>query len=356
MFYHLKKGSQHVKKNITQVAKDLNLSVGTVSKIVNNKGNISDETRARVLDYVRETGYIADNSARILKSKKSWTIGVIYSDISLVGFEHPFFSKILQSFKSTVEKEGYDIVLIVSKLGKNEMTYLEWCKNKKVDGILIVMGNINNPNIIEVVSSDYPCVSTDIIMPNLRSIISDDYQGIKIAIDHAVELGHHKISILSGPTSSRSFVTRIEAYRSVMKNKGLAFSDEDICISNGFDDKSAFHTVQDWLKNKKEMPEYLLVTSDVMAFGVIRGIQNMGYQVPEDINVIGFDDIDFSRHFTPNLSTISQDTTKIGEEAAKELLDAIEKNKKGAPEVIRVPVKLVKRDTTTKSKNKNYTV
>jgi DNA-binding LacI/PurR family transcriptional regulator len=339
-----------MKKNITQVAKDLNLSVGTVSKIVNNKGNISEETRARVLEYVREIGYVADSSARILKSKKSWTIGVIYSDISLVGFEHPFFSKILQSFKSTVEKEGYDIVLIVSKLGKNEMTYLEWCKNKKVDGILIVMGNINNPNIIEVVSSDYPCVSTDIIMPNLRSIISDDYQGIKIAIDHAIELGFKKISILSGPTSSRSFVTRIEAYRNEMTNRGLAFNDQDVCISPGFDDKSAYHATREWLKNKKDLPEYLLVTSDVMAFGVIRGIQSLGFKVPEDISVIGFDDIDFSRHFIPNLSTISQDTKKIGEEAAKELLKSIEINKKGAPEVIRVPVKLVTRDTTMKSK------
>jgi len=336
-----------MKKNITQVAKELNLSVGTISKIVNNKGNVSDQTRARVLAYVDEIGYVADNSARILKSKKSWTIGVIYSDISLVGFEHPFFSKILQSFKSYVEKEGYDIVLIVSKLGTHELTYLEWCKNKKVDGILIVMGNINNPNIIEVVNSHYPCVSTDIVMPNLTSIISNDYQGVQLAITDAIKHGIDKISMVSGPTSSRSFVNRIEAFRNEMKKNHLDFSNEDICITDGFDDRHGYQAVTQWLKNKTVVPKLILVTSDVLAFGVIRAVESLGYLIPKDINVIGFDDIDFSSYFSPALSTIRQDTSKIGEEAAKQLLQSIKEGKKSLETITQVPVKLVKRETTS---------
>ena len=335
-----------MKKNITQVAKELNLSVGTISKIVNNKGNVSAKTRARVLAYVNEIGYVADNSARILKSKKSWTIGVIYSDISLVGFEHPFFSKILQAFKSHVEKEGYDIVLIDSKLGDHQLTYLEWCRNKKVDGILIVMGNINNPNIIEVVNSSYPTVSTDIVMKNLTSIISDDEEGVRLAIQDAYDHGVRSIAMFSGPTSSRSFVQRIEAYKRELSRLNLTVQEDDIWITDGFDDQHGLTATVQWIKQRKQLPELILVTSDVLAFGVVRGLEQLGYCVPKDVNVIGFDDIDFSKYFVPSLSTVQQDTTQIGVEAAKELLKSIKINQKSPEKIIKIPVKLVKRETT----------
>ena len=335
-----------MKKTIIDVANDLGLSPSTISKVVNNKGRVSVETRARVLKYVHEIGYVADNSARILKSKKSWTIGVIYSDISLIGFEHPFFSRILQSFKNYMAIEGYDIVLIVSKLGKNELTYLEWCKNKKVDGVLIVMGNINNPNIIEVVNSDYPCVSTDIVMPNLQSIISDDYQGVQIALDYAQTLGFSNISIISGPTTSRSFVNRIEAFKTEMHKRGLMFTEEDVVITNGFGDDSGYQAALTLIEQKQSLPEIILVFSDVLAFGVIRALEYKQIKVPEDISIIGYDDIDFSRHFIPALTTISQDTQAMGLIAAQALLKTIKEGKIKKQEVIKVPVKLQKRSTT----------
>ncbi|MFU8792523.1 MAG: LacI family DNA-binding transcriptional regulator [Acholeplasmataceae bacterium] len=335
-----------MKKTIIDVAYDLGLSPSTISKVVNNKGRVSSETRTRVLAYVKEIGYVADNSARILKSKKSWTIGVIYSDISLIGFEHPFFSRILQAFKNYMAKEGYDIVLIVSKLGHNELTYLEWCKNKKVDGVLIVMGNINNPNIIEVVNSDYPCVSTDIVMPNLQSVISDDYQGVGICVDHAQTLGFSKIAIVSGPTTSRSFVNRIEAFRNEMAQRDLPFNDEDIVIADGFGDDSGYRAALSLISQKEERPEIILVFSDVLAFGVIRALEDNGINVPEDISVIGYDDIDFSRHFTPALTTIYQDTKAMGEMAAQVLLKTIKEGKVKKQEIIKIPVELKKRSTT----------
>lgn len=337
-----------MKKKIVDIARDLNLSPATISKIVNNKGRISEETRKRVLAYVEESGYVAMSNARILSSKKSHTIGVIYSDISLIGFEHPFFSLIFQSFKRYVEKRGYDIVMIVSKLGHNELTYLEWCQIKKVDGILIVMGNINNPNIKEVVASSYPCVSTDIVMENLHTIISNDYQGVSLSLDHAQNLGFTKIAMLTGPQTGRSFYNRYEAFLKEMKLRGLSYPKEYIMVAEGFGYTSGFNAGVSLVQNTNDLPEIILVFSDVLAFGLIRGLNSLDIRVPEDISVIGYDDIDFSAHFEPSLTSIKQNTKLIGERAAEELITAIENKIPKQQKITHIPVELVERDSTKK--------
>lgn len=336
-----------MKKKIIDIARDLNLSPGTISKIANNKGRISSETRERVLKYVKDCGYLAMSNARILSSKKSWTIGVIYSDISLIGFEHPFFSRIFQSFKEYVAKNGYDVVMIVSKLGSNELTYLEWCQNKKVDGILIVMGNINNPNIKEVVSSSYPCISTDIVMPNLHSVICDDYQGVKHAINYSLELGFSKIMMVTGPKTARSFYVRAEFFEKEMSLRNLTFTKDDIITTDGFGFSSGYNAGLEIAK-RTNRPEIIIVNSDVIAYGVIRGLNSLGLDVPNDISVMGYDDIEFSQYFTPSLTTILQDTKMIGERAAEELLRAINLKLQKTQKITYLPVTIIERESTKK--------
>jgi DNA-binding LacI/PurR family transcriptional regulator len=336
-----------MKKTIVQIAKELNLAPSTISKIVNNKGKISVDTRKRVLDYVKKTGYVAQSNARILSSKKSQTIGVIYSDIALIGFEHPFFSSIFQSFKNTMASYGYDIVLIVNKIGHHELTYLQWCKNKKVDGVLIVMGNINNENIIELVNSDIPCVSTDIMMPNLHTVISNDQQGINLGIQYASHQKINKIKLLSGPVTSRSFADRIIAFRELMEVNKLSYLDEDIIIANGYDVESGFEIglrIAPTIKSK----EIYLCTSDVLAFGLIRAFESQGINIPNDVMVIGYDDIDFAKHFTPPLSTIKQNTEQIGVNAAEKLFNLMNSKEKTAQSITKIDVELIHRKTTIK--------
>lgn len=334
-----------MKKTIVDIANELNLSPGTISKIVNGKGRISLKTRERVLKYVESSGYVAMSNARILSSKKSWTIGVIYSDISLVGFEHPLFSRILQSFKREVEKHGYEIVLIVSKLGDHQLTYLEWCRNKKVDGVFIVMGNINNPNIKEVVASDYPCVSADIVMPNLTSVISDDYMGMTIAIDYALSLGMKHIGVVSGPLSTRSFYNRLQFYRDIMDQKGIPYQESDIIVGEGYGFDTGEH-IAEIISKIDHRPDIFLVFSDVIAFGIIRGLEHRGIKVPEDISIVGYDDIDFSKHYVPKLTTIRQDTAEIGRRSAQELLKSIEEHIEKKQTIHKISVELIERETS----------
>ncbi len=335
-----------MKKTIYDVAKAMSLSPGTISKIIHNNGNVSHETRERVLKYIKEIGYVADTSARILKSKHSWTIGIVFADISLIGLEHPFFASIIQNFKNYVEKQGYEIVFIVNRLGENEMTYLQWCRNKKVDGVLIVSGNINNKNIIELVESDIPSVSTDIIMENLNSVLSNDYEGVKLGIDYAIEKGFNKIACITGPLTTRAFSERLSAFDHIMKEKKLPLIENYFQEAESFGFTSGYNATTKMLDSVTEIPEIILSFSDDLAFGVIRAIESKGYRVPEDISVIGFDDIQFSKHFTPSLTTIRQNKEEIAETAAKILLAVIQGKTEKRNIIKRVPVDLVIRNST----------
>lgn len=333
-----------MKKTIKSVAKELNLAPSTISKALNNKGYVKKETKDRILSYVKEIGYIQESSARILKSKHSFTLGVLFSDISLVGLAHPFYSYVLQAFKNYVEKQSYEIIFIVSKVGDRSMTYLEWCKNKKVDGVLIVSGNLNNPNILELVNSDIYCVSTDFILPNLVTVISDNETGIDLSIEHSLSLNRRKIDMISGPLSAIAFQIRHNHFLKRMANHERK---PNIIEAEGFDLTAGFNAAVKLLESTSDRPDMIIVGSDDLAFGVIRGIESKGLKVPDDISVIGFDDNNFAKIFTPPLTTIRQDKIMLGEVAARKLLELIRKKTPKTKEVVTVPVTLVKRETTT---------
>ncbi len=347
----MKRGDCRLKHTVHTIAKHLGVAPSTVSKIVNNTGNFSDEIRERVLKYIREIDYVPAASARTLKANKSWTIGVIYTEESNVGLEHPFFSSVLQAFKDEVEKVGYDIAFIVKRVGQHEMSYLSWCRNKKIDGALIVIGSHTNPGIIELVNSDIPCISTDVVMDHLPLVVSDNDQGITLSIDHSLALGRKKIALIAGPFTARHFLYRFRVYQRVMEERGLPYSESNVVSARGFGYSSGIEAAKKLLKKVKEIPETIIVGSDLIAFGVIHGLEQSGYHVPNDISVIGFDDISFARIFAPSLTTIRQNSWEIGSVAAKTLLKMIDRKTKNGANTIRIPVELVERDSTAKLKS-----
>ncbi len=335
-----------MRKNIYDVARDMNLSPGTISKILHNKGNVSAKTRERVLNYVKEIGFVADSSARILKAKRSSTLGIVFSDIAHFGLEHPFFSSVLQHFKNYVERFGYEIVFIVNRIGDQELSYLKWCKVKKVDGVLIVTGNINKPNIIELVNSDIPAVSTDIVMEHLYTVMSDDYMGVKLGVNYGIKLGFKRFGCITGPLTSRAYYERLAAFQDALEKNGISFDENLFSEADSYGFTGGYNATKNLLAKSKEIPEFIFAFSDELAFGVIRQLEESGYRVPEDISVIGFDDLYFAKRFTPALTTIQQNKEMIGEIAAKRLLELIDSQEKEELKVERIPVSLVVRDST----------
>lgn len=332
------------KKTIYDVAKELNLAPSTISKALNN-GNISSETRAKVLDYVKKTGYVTATSARILKAKYSWTIGVVFSEELNIGLEHPFFASVFQNFKNYVEKKGYELSFIVQQLGQNKMSYLDWCRNKKVDGVIIVVGDANDKGIIELINSEIKCVSTDIVNEKIHSIRSDNRQGIELSVNYLLETGHKRIGMVAGPQTASAFTERLVAFREIMKEKKLVLPEDLLIVSEGFGYTSGFNAARNLISRLQEKPDALIVGSDDISFGVIRGIESMGYKVPDDISVIGFDDISTSRLFTPALTTIRQNKKQIGETAGRILIDLIHQKGDKYPKENKIPVDLIVRES-----------
>ena len=332
------------KITIYTIAKDLGLSPGTVSKIINNKGNVSEETRKMALDYIKKVGYVPSSSARMLKSKRTYTIGIIFSEDLNIGLEQSFFSSILQHFKDHAESEGYDLSFIVRKIGQNEMSYYEWCLNKRVDGVYIVVGDYEDKELIELINSDLPCVSTDMIHENLYTVISDNEQGIKILLDFvANDLKQTKVSYISGPLRSKAFKERLEVFQTNYESYGLKTN--QVIMAEGFGFTSGYNAAVKIIESNN-LPEVIIASSDDLALGVIKALNDNNLSIPNDIQVLGFDDIAFAKHFTPPLTTIKQDRKKLGQIAAKKLIMLIENNNSIKEGIEKVPVELIERETT----------
>lgn len=336
------------KRTIYNIAKELNLTPGTISKVINQTGNVSTKTRERVLAYIKEVGYVPNNSARMLKSKRTYTVGIVFTEESDVGLEHSFFSSILQHFKSYVELQGYELSFIVKKLGQHELSYLEWCMNKRVDGVYIVVGNYNDKGLYELIDSPIPAISTDMFVPGLHTVVSDNELGIKLIFDYIQDdLKVKKLAFISGPKTSIAFNERVEAYQNLIQRYQME-NVADIIYAESFGFTSGYNAVQDLINNSSVKPECILVASDDIALGVLKGLKDLGIKVPEEIGVIGFDDIAFAKHFTPSLTTVRQNRKALGETAAKLLLELIENPHEDINEVVKLPVELIVRESTKK--------
>jgi len=335
------------KKTIYTIAKALELSPGTISKVLNQNGNVSEHTRERVLKYIKEVGYVPAKSARNLKSKRTFTIGVVFTEALNIGLEHAFFSSLLQHFKSYVERFGYELSFIVRRLGGHEMSYLEWCMNKRVDGVYIVTGNDQDQGLIELIDSHIPSVSNDLIFEGLHSVVSNNAQGVYLALDYIKnDLKKDRVAYISGPLKAKQFQERYQAYQTYIKNEGWHQEKSSVVFTESFGDTSGYRAVLEMMALIKERPDVIFVASDDIALGVLKGLRDLKINVPEDIQIIGFDDMPFAKHFTPTLTTIAQDRLNLGEMAAKILISKIEQPEVKLESLTRIPVKLIVREST----------
>lgn len=336
-----------MKKTIYDISRDLNLAPSTISKVINNKGNVSAATRKRVLEYVKEVGYVPVNSARMLKSGRSYTIGVVFTEELNIGLEHTFFSSLLQHFKKYVEKQGYELSFIVTQLGNNKMSYYEWCINKKVDGVYIVVGDYNDEGILELASKNIPVVSNDILIDGVKTFISNNYQGIQIGLDFLFNEAKLKtVGLISGPLSSKAFKMRYDAYIEYFNSKNMKINDNYIYETKSFGFTSGYQAMKQLIEQNDNLPQGLIVESDDLAIGVLRCLHDHNIKVPEDIQIIGFDDINIARVATPSLTTIKQDTVLMAETAAFHLIKMIEDETHHVDDVTQLPVSIVLRETT----------
>ena len=187
---------------IKDVALRSGYSITTVSKALNDYSDISSNTKKLILDLCDEMGYIPNLSARSLVTQKSYTVGIIFEAVTGVGLEHPLFSKILESFKSKIEVEGYDIMFLSKNMGKQNGSYLQHSKRKQVEAILVLCGEFDNPEMHDLYTSDIPILVIDFGFAVVLNFTSNNKSVVGQAVKYFKHLGHSSIANIHGGVTS----------------------------------------------------------------------------------------------------------------------------------------------------------
>jgi LacI family transcriptional regulator len=331
---------------IKDVSKRCGYSVTTVSKALNDYSDISDATKQKILDLCDEMGYVPNLSARSLVSKKTYTIGVIFEEITGVGLQHPLFSKILESFKTRVELEGYDVMLLSRSIGTQHGSYLEHSIRKQVEGVFILCSDFQSDEIVKLCKSPIPVSVIDYSFAGVSNITSNNKRGVFQAVKHLYDLGHRKIGNIYGGTYLEIGRRRKEYFEDAMKKLNLTVQ-EEYMVSGEFFSKEDGYKAMNVLLELKNPPTAIFCASDMIAIGAMQAIKEAGLSVPEDFSLVGFDGIDIGQLLSPRLTTIRQDSRKMGQLSANQLLQMIgEKSHHQLNETITVDTFLISGETT----------
>ncbi|MBN2696019.1 MAG: LacI family DNA-binding transcriptional regulator, partial [Bacilli bacterium] len=326
---------------IKDVSKKSGYSITTVSRALNDYPDISDVTKEKILRTAEEMGFVPNSSARSLVTQKSYTIGIIFQEVSGLGLQHPLFSKVLEDFKSIVEQEGYDVIFLSRRIGGQNGSYLQHSLRKQVEGVFILCADFNSPEMVELYESDLPMVIIDFEHKNLCNITSNNEDGVNQAITYLKELGHKKIANIHGGKKTYIGGQRILFFEQSMAKAGLEINPDFMVEGQFFSKEEGYRAMQEIMK-LPEQPSAIFCASDMMAIGAIQAIMEAGKKVPEDYSIIGFDGTDVGQTIHPRLTTVKQDTRKISAIAASKILKMIDdKHKQPVGETIMVDAHLV---------------
>ena len=299
------------------------VSVATVSKALNDHGDIGAETKKRVRQTAKQMGYIHNSAAKALKTNRTQNLGVLFEEDDHSGLTHDYFASVLESLKITAEEKGYDITFINScRTRPNRMSYLEHCRYRGFDGVVIVCVNFFDPEVLELVNSDIPTVTIDHLFNNTCAIMSDNIKGMHDLLRYVYDMGHRRIAYIYGADSSVT-QRRLSSFYKTVSEMGLNIPDEYIRQA-AYRDTMAAYTETKKLLDLKRSPTCILYPDDFACYGGINAIRERGLKVPDDISIVGFDGIRIARHIEPKLTTLKQDTRQLGMKAAEKVISLIE--------------------------------
>ncbi len=334
---------------LKEIARQCGVSVASVSKALNAMPGVSAKTAERIRRIARDMEYIPNAAAQALKSSRSFTIGVLLEDDEHHGLLHHFFVKVLESFKVAMEEQGYDLALMNRTVGRRQVTYLEHCRYSNLDGIFAACVDFSDEQVAELAASGYPMVSIDHCYPGHPCVLSDNGQGMRLAVEYAFEMGHARIAYVTGADSG---VTRkrIKGYRETMEALGLTVPQEYVTQSHYRDVAATREKVRSLL-GLPDAPTCILLPDDYAALGGLLAAGDLGLKVPEDVSFIGFDGLDMFESIAPRLTTVRQDAEAMGRAAASLLVERIERRAEGRQRTtIDVPVTLITGGTVARLK------
>lgn len=321
----------------------------TISRVMNDPSSVAPETRQRVQEAIHRLGYRPNAIARSLKSKRTHNLGLITVD-----FIDSFFTQVSAGAEAEARQHGYRIIISSTEHNlRNEYEYIRLLAEQRVDGILLVRDSI----LTEYGSSHnlpdpgVPMITTGYKSPDvgLLTVDIDNVDGAYQATHFLLENGHRCIAMIAGPTDFKAAQDRSEGYRIALQEAGVPYDPDLIINGDGWRSPSGLDTMRLLLKRGKPFSA-VFTQCDELAFGAILAMRQAGLQIPQDISVIGYDDIAVSEYYDPPLTTIHQPIREVGVQAARMLIQQIEDPERPCGDII-LKTELVRRASVLQRKS-----
>lgn len=333
-------------KDVSRVS---GFSVTTVSRALNGYDDVNEATREKILTIAKELGYSPNILARSLVKKQSKTIGFLVTDLKRESVKDNFMFETLCGVSDQLTKFDYEFVLLSTTTSKQKnKTYSQMCAERQLDGVVIQGLKRDDPYLLEAVQSKVPCVLVDIPIEGVNTgyVTSNQLESAKQAVRYLLRLGHRHVAFMNGSPHAYVSTVRYDAYRQVLQENGIEARD-DYVLNGDFQELASKEVALPFLLNHPEVTA-IFCASDVMALGVLQATRELGLNVPEDLSIIGFDNILLSQYVSPPLTTIGQQPYEMGRAAAEMVVHIVEG--KNVPHEKFVNNQLVLRESVTKNR------
>ncbi|MEN6299407.1 MAG: LacI family DNA-binding transcriptional regulator, partial [Anaerolineaceae bacterium] len=335
---------------LEDIAKQSGVSRSTVSRVVNNHPNVSEDVRKRVKEVINKTGYQPHAAARTLASQRSWMLGLVLPRSVSSFFADPYFPRLTQGIAQACNQYNYTLGLfLISTKEDEEAIFPRVSRKGLLDGILLQSDQLGDQLTDQIIQSKIPLViiGRPFYNKNVSYIDVDNVNGAFTAVSHLIRLGYQRIGTITGVSTRTVSVDRKEGYIKALTERGRNI-DESLIVEGDFTEAGGYYAMQQLLPNK---PDAVFAASDIMAIGAMRAIREAGLRVPEDIALVGFDDLPLATMPEPRLTTIRQPVYQFGVKAVEILLDLIE-NGIEPPRRIIMDTELIIRNSCGASRNR----
>ncbi|WP_257347284.1 LacI family DNA-binding transcriptional regulator [Pseudalkalibacillus decolorationis] len=341
---------------VNDIAKAAKVSQSTVSKVLNNYPKVKESTRLKVLNAIEELNFTPDPIARSMITKKTKTLGLIVGDIS-----NPYFA---ESAKVIIEKAktlGYDV--IISNTNHNDLdldTAIQTLLNKRVDGLLIASASLYCTKVNDLFAANFPVVLFINLVEgdDVNYVVLNNRKGAELAVDHLVESGHQKIAFVSGSFKYSTLNQRFSGFQAALQKHHLPLYQENVYNEEFINEEFLYEKIYrfvDRTLSATNAPTAFFTTSDQMAFAVLDAAAKKNIRIPEDISVVGFDNMNLSSNETIALTTVSQQKERMATLALEKLVMLIEKGDTvSKPIQLTLEPELIIRRTTGRMKVRSY--
>lgn len=331
--------------NIKDIARLAEVGVSTVSRVINNHPDVKDETRKKILKIIKESKYIPNNSARMLKQNNTNNIGVLVK-----GVFNPFFSQITNVIGSTITEKGYTMIIEQNDYNfyQDVDTLIAFVNEKRLQGVICLGGNFIDINNDSFNSIDVPIVLTSVntiskkAKDRYSSVGIDNVKSAYEATKYLINKGHKNIAIILGEGNDMGVSWwRLKGYKKALDDNQINVNDDFIIIGE-YSSAGAYKVTKELLEKGNQVTA-IFALSDIMAVGAIKAVLDSGLRVPEDISIIGFDGMDDSEYYNPGITTIKQPKKLIGEMSINLLISLINGDKENKH--ILLDTKLIERES-----------